>query len=165
MRVPLIKDGVVINVTEMAEGCAAVTKAEHRAQMAREDAEYEEQAAIWRGKLAERQAALAEAKTQHFMAVGVAQALRGDAKKGLKGDAAERALNTIVAAEDEVKAYADNIAEIEGQPLPERPRMKRAHRWIIPEGCEVGPEGGEIGDRWDGTVYSRPVVAVDGKAA
>lgn len=156
MRIPLLNEnGDVVNVIEMADGCQAVSKAVHHEMTTRELADYETRAKTWRVQLAERQTALDEAKQGHFMATGVEAALRAEATTGLKGEAAERALDAIVAAGNEVKAYSDNLAELESKPLPERPRLERAHRWIIPEGLRIGPEGGEIGDRWDGESYIR----------
>jgi hypothetical protein len=156
MRVPVIKDGVVVNVIEMAPDTTAVTKAEHKDAMARERVEYEARAADWRKGVEAGRSVVKLAKQDLFMARGLERAARsGVAKSDLTGDAGAHAARQLLTLGNEAAAHQDNVERLEAAPLPPRPRLERARRWIVPEGCIVGPPGGEIGDTWDGVAYTK----------
>ena len=54
-----------------------------------------------------------------------------------------------------VEAWEEIIkVDNEGE-RPERPKLTRAKRWVVPDGHEVGPEGGNIGEAWDGQAFAK----------
>jgi len=46
--------------------------------------------------------------------------------------------------------------EKEDKERPERPKLTRAKRWVVPDGHNIGPEGGNIGEAWDGQTFTKP---------
>jgi hypothetical protein len=158
MRLPIIKDGIVVNVIEIDEATAIVDKATHANLCASEEADYAQRYAEWQTQVAAVETAIAEARTQHFMASGIAVAVKTEAK-GVDVESAPAMLDKLLVAEAEVEAWAAKIADMQAQPLPEKPKLIRTARWMYPEGHIVGPEGGEIGDSWNGNAYIKPVVA------
>ena len=56
--------------------------------------------------------------------------------------------------DDDYAQQVEAWEEIEGE-RPERPKLTRAKRWIVPDGHEVGPEGGNIGEAWDGQAFTK----------
>lgn len=154
MQRPILKDGIVVNVVEIDEGTAIVTKAEHRQMSEAEEAEYANRLLIWQGAVKAAKTEISEVEVQLFMVTGMAAAAKADARNANGGAAAH--LDRILVAEAEVEAWQAKLVDAKAMPLPERPRLERALRWIYPEGCLIGPEGGQIGDSWNGIKYTRP---------
>ncbi|WP_088347777.1 MULTISPECIES: hypothetical protein [Rhodomicrobium] len=154
MRLPVIKDGVVINVVEMDADTLCVDKATHQQMLADEDDGHRAALALWGADISERHAAIQQAKRNLFMASGFASAVKNQVREGkISGDGA---LTSVLTADAEVEAWQAKIADMKAQPLPERPILVRGRRWICPEGCILGPEGGQKGDIWTGEAYVRP---------
>jgi hypothetical protein len=71
---------------------------------------------------------------------------------------------TLVAQEDQ--AHAEAVERWRGRisnpsgPFKNvsavRPKLQRTRRWVPPDGFTLGPEGGDIGDAWDGRQYIKP---------
>jgi len=51
--------------------------------------------------------------------------------------------------------------QVDGGERPERPKLTRAKRWVVPDGHEVGPEGGNIGETWDGQAFTKAPAVVE----
>jgi hypothetical protein len=159
MQLPLIKDGLVVNVVEIEEGTLCCSKAEHKHLGAAEVADYEARAAAWRAEIAAHHEAIRQAELQHFMACGVAAAAKDKARQG-DGNSAQL-LKHVLTTDEEAAAYAANLTALRATSLPDRPAMHRARRWIMPDDHIIGPPGGNIGDTWDGKSY----IAPEGKTA
>ena len=163
---PLIKNAIVVNVIAIDDDTLCVTKADHKTMQAAEDADYAAKMAEWRKGLAERRAAISAEQHKAFIATGIANALT--VQRGAEGEMPKARRHPagyydaqIGAAQNDAKAALERIAEIEAQPVPPKPRVVRAKRWIFPGGHQVGVKGGNIGDRWDGKSYISP----EGKTA
>lgn len=159
MHLPLLKDGIVVNVVELSEGTRLVSKSEHREISKADEASYEASANGWRTKKAERAEEIKQAETSLFMAKGMATSVKAEAKSG--GGDAQKALNRVLLADAEVDAWTAKIADMKARPGPDRPKLVRTKCWIVPEGHVVGDPGGNIGDVWDGSQY----IAPEGKRA
>lgn len=155
MQLPLIKDGLVVNVVELEPETACVDKAKHKEMSAAEDAEHGRRMDEWRAIANAHTLEIEKARQQLLLAHSAALAVKTAAKETKPG-AEKAALDRILFAENEVEQWRAKVAELQGRPLPPRPKMERAKRWFYPDGHEVGPEGGNIGDLWDGKTYTRP---------
>jgi hypothetical protein len=158
---PLIKNGVVVNVIEIADDTLPCTKARHMELSAVERANYAAKLAEWQRQVTARRAAIVEARQKAFMAQGVVNALRVASQAETKKPKWRRLAagsfdNRISTAESEARAALEKLAEAEAAPIPMKPKHERRKRWIHPDGHEVGAKGGNIGDRWDGKKYIRP---------
>lgn len=154
MQYPLIKDGVVVNVVEVSESTLCLSKAEYKAMAAKDEAAYAEAVKAWRSALLIRRLEITEAETGLFMARGAAEVIKEQAS-GKKGKARD-ALDRVLSADGEVNAWEEKLAAARRAEFPAKPRLDRAPAWIVPEGHELGPVGGNIGDLWDGKAYSAP---------
>lgn len=155
---PLIKGGVVVNVVQIDDDCACMTKAQHKQMAEAEDADYAERFNAWRAKGQARHAEIQAAKQKAFMALGIASGLREHAKAESKkrhGNA-DAVMRRVRDAEKEAEDWRTKVSELENKPLPPKPRMARAKRWFHPDDVTVGPPGGNIGDTWNGSRYIRP---------
>lgn len=155
MQLPLIKDGLVVNVVELDPGTVCVDKGTHKRMGLEENTAYAGRAREWRAELDARQAAIADAEQQLLAAATAAAVVKNAARKA-SGDAAAT-LDRVLVAEAEVDAWVAKVAQMRMAAGPEKPAMVRAARWICPEGFYVGPAGGNIGDTWDGRAYTPPV--------
>ena len=152
-HIPLIKDGVVVNVVELDDDCACVTKAVHKEMSASEEADYRKRLDAWRQRGQARHEEIAAAKRKAFTALAVANALKLQARVERRGNGnADPFLRRIKEAE----AWRGKVAELQATPLPPKPKMIRTKRWFHPDDVIVGPSGGNIGDRWDGKRYIMP---------
>ncbi len=159
MQKPIIKGGVVVNVIEIDEDTEIVTKEALKLRQAEEAAEYSVANAEWQGVLKKRMAYIKEARDQAFMMQGVVNALRiqVEVEKRTKGKVLSQGkLDEAISEAEITVSIANNLM---AEPIPDKPAMKRSKMWFMPshmEGCIVGPPGGNIGDLWDGTSYSKP---------
>lgn len=151
MQIPLIKDGRVVNVVEIGQSTLCVTKAEHRQLEAQENAKLEKDLSVWQAEIDAHSKAIEEVKLQYFMALGIAKKLKESAKD-IKSDKS-KLLDRILLADSEVEAWADKIADMKSRKLPKMPQAIKAKRWIYPDGFEVGPVGGNIGDFYENGKY------------
>jgi hypothetical protein len=156
MQLPVLKDGIVVNVIEIGEDTQIVTKARCKELIAIEDAEYAERIAAWREAVGELRKAHEDAAGALGMARMTVAAVKERARKVTGEAGAQEALRQILALEGDVTAHERKLAEIAARPMPEKPRLVRGKRWFHSDGLEVGPAGGNIGDRWDGVAYVRP---------
>ncbi len=156
MQRPLLKDGVVINVIEIDENTLVVCKAEHKQLQAEEDAAYTAQLEEWRAVIKARQGELGAASERLGMAKMTLSAMKVKVAEE-KGDArAALALKQILSMEADVEQNEQAVMALHARPIPAKPKLVRSTRWIRPDDCEIGPAGGNIGDRWDGKQYVRP---------
>jgi hypothetical protein len=156
MQRPILKDGVVVNVVELDDDTMVTTKARHKELTAAEDAEYQAKIDEWRIAHGAHQAkitAAAEALAMARMTLGTVKAKADKEKNETKAAAA---LRQILTMEKDISAKEEDLAKIQGEPSPPKPVHKRGKRWFHPDGVEVGPAGGNIGDIWDGEKYVRP---------
>lgn len=163
MQLPLIRDGIVVNVIEIDEDTISASKGDHKRLSAEENAEYEARASEWRAAINAHAEAIKAAEMQLFPARGAANAVKSDVRKS-QGDA-QKALNRVLVADAEVEAWEAKVADMRVQPLPSKPQMVRGKRWICPDDAFLGPAGGAIGDLWDGKAYSKPTAAEKAMAA
>lgn len=163
MQLPLIKDGVVVNVVEFEIGTICCSKADLKAMQVAEEAEYNARVDAWRAEVNAMQDEIRAAETQLAGARKVATEAKERAEKG-KGDA-QQLLRAVLNTDAEQKAWEENLASLRSHPLPARPTFVRPLRWIIPEGHEIGKAGGNIGDRWDGQAYVAPTSKTDPEPA
>lgn len=159
MQRPILKDGVVVNVVELKPGTYCCAKAELRELMAEEDAAYAAQLAAWRetvkGMQRDMNTALANLDNARQVA-GATQQRVMKARQSGKAKSADALLNSVLEAGEQVTAHEQRVAELAQRVPPEKPTFARPHRWVVPEGCEVGEPGGNIGDTWDGQRYVPP---------
>lgn len=156
-QLPILKDGVVVNVIEIDNETEIVTKDEHKRRAAEEMAAYETSLAEWREVIRGRQNEAHEALTKLQMAKMTLEAKKTTAAEEKTDAGAALALRQILSMEEEVKRHEKAVLDIEARPLPVKPKLVRRKRWFHPQGLEVGPAGGNIGDLWDGKTYSRPL--------
>ncbi len=156
MQKPLIKDGIVVNIIEIGEHTLCVSKAEHKELEAQEMARYAADLVAWRNECQMHAKSIEEAKAGRFMAIGIVKAAK-DAAKDSRIDP-KHTLDRILMLDSEVEAWEEKLSRLKALGLPPKPQIQRAKRWILPEGHEVGPEGGQIGDIWDGKTYVKPVL-------
>lgn len=161
MQLPLIKDGVVVNVVEFEAGTVCCNKAELKEMQAVENANYEARAAEWRGVIQRQKDELIAAETQLEAAMAVAGHARRKAESMRDAGNSDQALKHVLTTGAEVDAWRENVAALRSRPLPTRPTLFRPVRWIVPEGHEIGAPGGNIGDTWDGKAYISPVVPAE----
>jgi hypothetical protein len=154
MQRPILKDRIVVNVIEIGEDTEIVTKSRHKELMAIEEADYARRAAAWRASVGERQLEVRQAAEKLTMAKMTLAAVKAQAGKA--GVDATQLLKQILALDDEIAGHEKAVAELQAKPIQEKPRLDRGKRWFHPEGLEVGPAGGNIGDIWDGKAYTRP---------
>jgi hypothetical protein len=153
MQFPVLRDGVVVNVVEMSPDCIAGTKADVKHAMRAEDAEYQTQVAAWQEAV---QAHRAEFDAANSVAERAAQAADFAKRKAAEGKGnAQQLLDHVLATDRTLQEHIANVQAIGARPLPSRPLMVRATRWMIPEGCVLGEPGGNIGETWDGKRYVR----------
>lgn len=155
---PIIRGDTVVNVVEIDDDCACMTKAEHKQMFEAEDADYAQRFAAWRALGQARHAEIQAAKQKAFMARGVAGGLRAhaEAEANKRHGNADAVMRRVRDAEKEAEDWRVKVNELESKPLPPKPKMVRAKRWFHPDDVIVGPAGGNIGDRWDGRKYTRP---------
>lgn len=156
MQRPILKDGAVVNVIEIDENTKIVTKEEHKALAAAEDAEHEQRLGEWRAVIAERRREVNVASEALGMLKAMLKATKVNAEKAATDAEAARLLQQILALEKEVSEGEKAIAAMLTVPLPAKPKLVRAKRWFHPDGLEAGPAGGNIGDLWGGATYTRP---------
>lgn len=153
MQLPILKDGIVVNVIEIDEDAVTCSKAELKMQMLAEEAEHNAAMEEWR-------MACKAISDSVKAAVASVEKAREDAaaaiRRAEKGGDAKKALAAISAAQSEVEARTGNLEAVRATPLPEKPRLVRKTRWAVPEGFVVGSPGGSIGDTWNGREYVRP---------
>ena len=131
-----------------------VTKAVHKELSASEEADYRKRLDTWRQRGQAHHEEVAAAKRKAFMALGVANALKVQAKVECRSNGnADPFLRRILVADKEAEAWRNKVAELQAKPLPPKPKMIRTKRWFHPDDVIVGPSGGNIGDRWDGKRY------------
>lgn len=153
---PIIKDGLVVNVVEIDDDCAIMTKAECRRQEAAELADYAARVAAWRERVALMRAEVDAAREKAGIAMATMSALKARAASE-KSDAKVAALfRQASGMEQEVNTLVADVRSLQERPAPAKPRLVRGKRWFYPDGVEVGPPGGNIGDLWDGKSYTRP---------
>ena len=153
-HIPLLKDGVVINVIELDDDCACVTKAVHKEMSASEEADYRKRLNAWRQRGQAHHEEIAAAKRKAFMALGIANALKVQTRGESRGNGnTDPFLRPILVADKDAEAWRNKVAELQAKPLPPKPKMIRTKRWFHPDDVIVGPSGGNIGDRWDGKRY------------
>ena len=111
-HIPLLKDGVV-NVIELDDDCACVTKAVHKEMSASEEADYRKRLDAWRQSGQARHEEIAAAKRKAFTALGVANALKVQARGESRGNGnADPFLRRILVADREAEAWRNKVAEL-----------------------------------------------------
>lgn len=159
MQRPILKDGIVVNVVEIDEDAAIMTKGQHKKLHSDEDAAYTVQLRAWREAVKARQGQVSAAMERLGLANMTLSAVKAKAA-GEKLDAkAALLLSQILSMEAEIGAMHQSIAIIQSTPPPLKPKLIRAKRWFHDDDCEVGPAGGNIGDTWNGKGYERPAKA------
>ena len=116
-HIPLIKDGVVVTVIELDDDCACVTKAVHEGMSASEEADYRKRLDTWRQRGQAHHEEVAAAKRKAFMALGVANALKVQAKVECRGNGnADPFQRRILVAEKEAEAWRNQGRRAAGKP-------------------------------------------------
>lgn len=165
MQRPIIKDGIVVNVIEIGDETEIVTKDRHKELMASEDAQYAEHFTSWRGQIRAHQDEIGTAAEKLSMARMTLAAMKTKAEGEKDGTRAVYTLNQILSLEKEIAGQEAAVKQLQERPVPPKPKLVRSKRWFHPEGLEVGPAGGNIGDIWNGQEYVRPVKPALEKAA
>jgi dGTP triphosphohydrolase len=160
---PIIKDGVVINVTVIDDDCAIMTKAECRKQEAAEKGAYEEQAKAWREQVMAMRAEVDAAQRNVGLARATLEAVKTRAATEKHASRKSAMLDQILALDGEVKAHLSILNDLAARPVPAKPRLTRGKRWFHADDVVVGPPGGDIGDSWDGSKYVKPSAGADAK--
>lgn len=153
---PVLKDGKVVNVIEIDGETQVVTKDRHKEMIAAEDADYAQRLGAWRALVQQRHNTIQAATDELSLARATVSALKVTAGNEKDDRKAALALRQILSAEAGIAAIEQGIKVLRAEPLPEKPALVRPKRWFHPEGLEVGPAGGNIGDLWDGEKYTRP---------
>lgn len=154
---PILRDGKVVNVIEIDDATQIVTKALHKEMMAAEDADYAQRLESWRAQMKQRHNSVQATIEELTLARATVNALKMTASNEKDDRKAALALRQILSAEAGIAAMEQNVNALRAAPTPEKPTLARPRRWFHPEGLEVGPAGGNIGDLWDGQTYTRPV--------
>jgi hypothetical protein len=156
MQRPILKDGVVVNVIEIGADTEIVSKKRHKQLTAEEDARYAIAAAEWRETAKAHEDEIRLAAEKLGLARMTVSALKVKAADENVDAKAALALKQILAEEEAVSKLEADLSAVSTRPLAPKPKLIRAKRWFHPEGLEVGPAGGNIGDIWNGQEYVRP---------
>lgn len=165
MQRPILKNGVVVNVIEIDEDTAIVTKAQHKRLQAGEEEAYATELKAWREAMTARQGEMSAAMEGLGLANMTLSAVKAKAASEKVDARAALALTQILSMEAEIEQMHQGIAELKSTPAPLKPRLIRAKRWFYDDDCEVGPAGGNIGHVWNGKGYERPAKAVSAEKA
>lgn len=161
MQRTVIQNGVVVNVVEIGPETAVVSKARGKELAAEEERVYAGRLEEWRGVAAERKRQEEAAVAEIHARVAAREAIKVRADKEKDGIKAAGLLREMLALEKDIATKGAALIALRAREMPEKPRLVRASRWAHPEGCEVGPEGGNIGDLWDGVAYVRPEKVIE----
>jgi Mg-chelatase subunit ChlI len=153
---PILKDGTVVNVIEIGDDTEIVSKAQCKQFMAEEDARYQKAAAAWRETVKVREDEIRDVAERLALARMTVNALKVKAAEEENDTKAAQAFRRVMAEEEAVTKLEAELASMSTRALPQKPRLIRAKRWFHPDGLEVGPAGGNIGDAWNGQEYVRP---------
>jgi hypothetical protein len=153
---PVLKDGIVVNVIEIEDDTEVVSKDRCKQIRAEEDARYERAAAEWRGSVKEKEKEIREAGERLGLAKMTVSAMKVRAAQEKNDTLAAMAFRSAMAEEENAAKIEAEFAALRTQTLPPKPKLTRAKLWFHPEGLEIGPAGGNIGDMWNGQEYSRP---------
>lgn len=153
---PLLKDGIVINVIEIEDDTEVVSKDRCKQIRAEENARYERAAAEWRDSVKEKEAEVREVGERLSLARMTVSAMKTKASQEKTDTLAAMAFRSAMAEEENAAKIEAEFAGLCKQTLPPKPKLARAKLWFYPEGCEIGPVGGNIGDLWNGQEYVRP---------
>lgn len=165
MQLPLIEDGIVVNVIEIDDDTMIMTKDRHKELQAQEDAGYADRLAAWRKRSRACHGELNATMKRLGMANMTLSAVKIRAADEKQDAKAALLLRQILSMEADIEQHQRAVEIAQATPLPPKPRLVRAKRWFHPPECTVGPEGGNIGDRWDGKQYVRPEKAEAVKSA
>lgn len=160
MKLPILKDGIVVNVIAIDDDTQVVTKAQHKELCAKEDAEHETAMATWRKLMSERKAALDAIVTDITMGQMMLAAVKERASTEQNDGKVAALMREALKLETNIQGHQERLVAADRAELPTKPHLVRGMRWFHHEGLEAGPVGGEIGDVWDGKSYTRPVKAV-----
>lgn len=150
---PIIKDGIVINVIEIDETTQVVTKAQYKEAQVADEANYNRQLEIWRAEMRQRRANVEAALTELGMARATVAALKVTAGNETDDARAALILRQILVAERDIAAIEKNAKMLQTSPISPKPTTMRGKYWFHPDDMEIGPDGGNIGDVWNGEKY------------
>ena len=139
-HIPLIKDGVVVNVVELDDDCACVTKAVHKEMSASEEADYRKRLDAWRQRGQARHEEIAAAKRKAFMALDVANALKVQAKVESRGNGnADPCQRRILVADKETEAWRSQGSRATGKAAAAKAENDPHQALVPPRRCDRRP--------------------------
>lgn len=155
MQKTILKDNIVKNVIELDEDTIIVDKATHKKISIQEESEYQIQLETWNAIIEKRKSDIYIVSKDIGMANMTLAALKMHANTEEDDSKAALALRQILSLEVDISERERTLDAIKSGPFPAKPILIRGKRWFHPDGFEVGPDGGNIGDVWDGEKYNR----------
>lgn len=156
MQRPLIENGKVVNVAEIESDTLVVSKVKHYEMLAKEDADYAARFEEWRELANKRGLEIGSSADEVALRIVMREGLKTVAQTEADDTKVANLFRQLTALEVDIAAREAALLDLRAQTLPERPKLVRRKRWFPINGYTVGPEGGNIGDLWDGKVYTRP---------